>query len=464
MLSYVIRRILLILPTVFFILICSFFLQTLAPGDSLGDQLRIDGKSIHSSQKSYHDAYKRLQKQLDLDQPRFYFAMRPSYFPDTLYRVVPKQKRGLLSTLTRQTKNWEVVDAFHKAHVRAIYKMEGERDSRKHILAALNKMSISRDLTDIRIYQKELNELLAGLSPDDKLYEVEQVSTQIDVLTESGGLYVPSLRWHGFSNQFHSWMMRIFSKKNVSSIDGKPAVTKIKEALRWTISMGLITLILIAIFSLFLAYIQVRFDGTWIDNCIAAFLYIMIAMPTFWLATLMVVFFTTPEYGAWTHWFPSIGIKPSFVEKSFLTQFIENSSQLALPIFCLTILSASYLAILTKSDILNELSRPYIKTAQAKGLSYKKILRSHAIPNSLVSYITILTGAIPFIFTGSVIIEVIFNIPGVGRLLLYSVQFQDWSVVYTIVVMISIVTIVGYLIGDILLAKLYPKTITSLTE
>lgn len=460
MLGYAIKRILLVIPTVFLILIFSFFLQSLTPGDTVADMLRIDGHSLHSSRQSYDRAYVRLQKQMDLDQPTFYFSVRPSYFTDTLYKVVPKQKRVLLTTLTRQTKNWEAVSDFHFTHKRAIDLEESNVEPRSDILAVLNKISSSRDLSDVHKYLGEL----------EKLSE-EKKSKVLDSLTKSMTLLVPSqefswpvVSWHGLSNQFHSWMVRIFSSRNISSIDGKPTISKIKEALQWTVSMGLISLVLVGLLSLIIAYYQVIFNGGWMDRILSALLYIMIAIPTFWFATLMVVFFTTPEYGSWTNLFPSIGIKPSFVQESFFVRFVKNAGQLFLPILCLTVLSTSYLAILTKSDIIEELAKPYVTSAKAKGLSFKKLLRSHVLPNSLIPYITILTGAIPFIFTGSVIIEVIFNIPGVGRLLLYSVQHEDWPVVYTIVVLISVITILGYLIGDLLLGKLYPKTIKSLID
>jgi len=237
--------------------------------------------------------------------------------------------------------------------------------------------------------------------------------------------------------------------------------TKISRALSWTVSLGLISLILIGILALMIAYLQVYYAGGWLDKVLSGFWYFLLAMPTFWFATLMVVFFTTPEYGSWTDVFPSIGIKPAFIEKSFISELLDNSAQLILPIFCITILSLAYLVIQTKSDLTRVLSEPYMKASRSRGLSFAMNLKQHALPNALLTYITILSGAIPSIFTGSVIIEVIFNIPGVGRLLLYSVQQQDWPVVFSIVIVISLVTVMSYILGDIILMWLYPKTRSS---
>ncbi|MEL6122589.1 MAG: ABC transporter permease subunit, partial [Bacteroidota bacterium] len=76
----------------------------------------------------------------------------------------------------------------------------------------------------------------------------------------------------------------------------------------------------------------------------------------------------------------------------------------------------------------------------------------------LLNYTTVITGAIPALFGGSIVIEVIFNIPGIGRLMLESIGAGDWPVIFAIILIISLTTIIGYLIGDILLMQLYPQT------
>ena len=103
------------------------------------------------------------------------------------------------------------------------------------------------------------------------------------------------------------------------------------------------------------------------------------------------------------------------------------------------------------------MSQPFIQTARSKGLSEKALLKKHALPNALLPFITIVTGALPKTLVGSLIIEVIFNIPGIGRLMLQSITDYDWPVSFSILVMVAVVTILSYLLADILNMALFPK-------
>jgi len=461
--GYVLRRVVLIIPTLLIIAVLSFFLQSLTPGDVVADRLTIEGTSIYNSKDSYDQAYKRLENQMGLDRPKFYFGVLPSYFPDTLYRVFPKQKRISSTTILRQVKNWKQVEEFYKALSLARSTLENSETTSSGLLSVINKIEVEKDLSSVLSRKGEmLSEIeKAEIHNSAEIHILMSLVSSLDELKTENSFSWPTLRWFGSQNQFHYWLTHLFSKKNTSVVDGAPVGTKISRALSWTVSLGLISLILIGILALVIAYLQVYYAGGWLDKVLSGLWYFLLAMPTFWFATLMVVFFTTPEYGSWTDVFPSIGIKPAFIEKSFISELLDNSAQLILPIFCITILSLAYLVIQTKSDLTRVLSEPYMKASRSRGLSFAMNLKQHALPNALLTYITILSGAIPSIFTGSVIIEVIFNIPGVGRLLLYSVQQQDWPVVFSIVIVISLVTVMSYILGDIILMWLYPKTRSS---
>ena len=95
--------------------------------------------------------------------------------------------------------------------------------------------------------------------------------------------------------------------------------------------------------------------------------------------------------------------------------------------------------------------------ARAKGLSESRVFRGHILRNALFPIFTIIGAAIPASISGSVIIEVIFNIPGMGQLLYQSILAQDWSVVFTMVVLASVLTIIGYLISDVLYRLFDPR-------
>lgn len=456
MIGYIVKRLIFVVPTIFVILIFSFVLKNLAPGDEVAAQLEVQGGGRDISKSAYLFAYQELSNDLGFDLPQFYFGVRPSYYPDTLNRIMPKSKKLLMTSILRETKNWEEVSALQKLLRKAqlsLSKLPNQKRAYNEIL----KMHQDKSLVDLKYRVRTLSNMIDASSPANET--VADLIDKINNIEYSNSFVYPTFRFYGGNNQFHKWILRILdSSKNVSLVDGKPAFEKIMKAMKWTVSLSFISLFLVSFFALLLGYLQTLYLHSIFDSIVSFFLYVLLAIPTFWLASLLVIFFTTPEYGAWTNIFPSIGIKPSFVQQSFFTQFLTNLKQLILPIFCLTLASISYLSIQFKSDLLSALKKPFVLMARAKGLSEEKVLAQHALPNALVPFITIITTSIPVLFTGSVIIEVIFNIPGVGQLLLYSAQQSDWPVVFSIVVIISIATILSYILGDVLLMLLYPKT------
>jgi len=430
MYRYVLIRILLAIPTVFIIAVCAFLLQSYTPGDTIADRLSLEGNSVYSDRGDYLQAYRELQGQMGLDKPKFYFGMIPSYFPDTLHRVVPKQKQVLLTNLLRQTKDWTSIQTFNTLILSSQHELGKDKVKHKELLSVVNKIPAEKDLSGIILRTSELAQSLSSLGSDG-VPQTSALLNHMNQLKTTRAFSWPTVRWFGGDNQFHYWCKRLVGGKNISTVDGIAVSEKVKRAISWTVTLGLISFLLVAIISLLLSYLQVYFKDGWFDKGLSFIFYLLIAMPTFWLATLMVVFFTTAEYGQWTDIFPSVGIKPSFIEQSFLQEMAANFSQLILPIFCLTIMSVAYLTIQTKSDFLRVITAPFVRSSKSRGLSRA---------------------------------QVIFNIPGVGRLLLYSIRQEDWAVVFSVVIIMSIVTILGYLVGDILLAWFYPKTRQSLTK
>jgi len=444
---YVLIRLGWAIPTTIIVLVFSFLLQYMAPGDQIAKRLELEGSSITLTQQSYLKAYKKIGHEYGLDLPPFYFSILPSYYPDTLHKVYPLIDKRQMTSLLDQTKDWTAVIDYRQALQIALDGYSESRHSDSKIYAELLKMKMDPHLIDVRARLLKLQDLTDGLLSED----LTLLAQTIDDLHTSRRWSWPSFRWNGYNNRFNKWVGIIMSpSRNLSLEDGQSVWTKIKTSLGWTVSMSLIALLLIAIISYILAYLLAKYHGSLWDRWVTLILYTLIAVPSFWFASLMVVFFTTPEYGAWTDIFPSIGLKPSYIDKGFWQMWLDNLGQLVLPIFCLTVTSLSYITIQLKNDILDQTAQPYVLMARAKGLTAERVLRAHILPNALIPYTTILTGAIPVMFTGSVIIEYIFNIP--------SIRAQDWPVVYSIVIIISIATIIGYLIGDILLMKLYPKT------
>ena len=171
---------------------------------------------------------------------------------------------------------------------------------------------------------------------------------------------------------------------------------------------------------------------------------------------MAVLYLTTDDYGSLTHIFPSVGMN-IYPGESNLYHIVHNANKLILPILILSIHSLAYTTRIMRRSLSEELQKPYIRTAYSKGLNRKQVINQHAFRNALFPMITVFVAAAVSAFSGSLILEVIFNIPGVGRLLYSSIGQADWNVVFCIVVIVALMTSIIYLIGDILYTIVQPK-------
>jgi peptide/nickel transport system permease protein len=264
----------------------------------------------------------------------------------------------------------------------------------------------------------------------------------------------PSLRLHGLDNQFHQWVKNILKGDwGESYIDGSTVKAKVGKALSWTMTLMVINLFLIFLIGIPIVVLAV-YKGGAIGQIIEWLSLLFYVIPIFWLATLVQVFLMNPDYG--------LKIFPSFQEDYFtsnsISSIFNNYFTKYLPaVFCLFITDLAVFIRILKGNVAKEYFLPYVNTAFSKGASKFDVLVKHVLPNTVIPLITLLVGSVPLFITGSLIIEVIFNIPGMGRLLFNSISKADWSVVYFIVLLIGVLTTFFYIIGDLLYQYFDPK-------
>ncbi|HMS67051.1 MAG TPA: ABC transporter permease [Saprospiraceae bacterium] len=273
-----------------------------------------------------------------------------------------------------------------------------------------------------------------------------------DAKTESGFRY-PKLAFHGRKCQFHQWLKGLLSGDLGNSyISNKPVGKIIWSALTWTIPIALAALLV----SILIAFPLARRLSQQSNKYVEGFLMTFYAIPTFWLATLILVFLTNNYYG--------IQVFDLSVKYGSASGFMNKFQRVLPMIICMIVADLAYLTGVYKTSILKENAKPYYYTALAKGLSKAEAIKKHTSKNALIAISTILVGAIPSALAGSVILETIFNIPGIGRVLYLAVQQGDQPVLYAIVLLIGIFTSLAYLLGDILIARINPKADLAATE
>ncbi len=187
-----------------------------------------------------------------------------------------------------------------------------------------------------------------------------------------------------------------------------------------------------------------------LDQTITTFAFLGYSLPTFLTGLLLIVIFSVQ-----LNWFPFI--YNSTLQITDFSSFIEQIKQSIMPITVLALYQSAVLMRFIRSAILDELTHDYVRTAQAKGLNNFAIFKNHIIRNALIPVVTLIALDIPTIFTGALVTEQIFRVPGIGALLIDSIQRSDTPVVMAITFIYGILIVTFNLIADLTYGFLDPR-------
>ena len=257
------------------------------------------------------------------------------------------------------------------------------------------------------------------------------------------------------TEQYFTWvgkLARLDLGRSFSS-DSRPVVDKIKERLPVTLSLNIIALLLEFGLAIPIGIMAATHRDTWLDKGLTIFVFIGFAVPTFWLALLLMYFF-----GVKLNWLPISGLHTLGSESYGTLRYLwDMAKHLIMPIMVASFGSLAGLSRYMRSSMLNVIEQDYITTARAKGLSERVVIYKHALRNALLPLITLLGFSIPGLIGGSVIFESIYSIPGMGQLFYQSVMSRDYPVVMGILVIGAFLTLIGNLIADVCYALADPR-------
>jgi peptide/nickel transport system permease protein len=255
--------------------------------------------------------------------------------------------------------------------------------------------------------------------------------------------------------QYWRWLSRlvVLDFGRSFSQDGRLVIDKIKERLPVTIFINLTSLLLILAVAIPLGVLSATYRHSFFDKATTVFVFIGFAMPTFWLALLLMILF-----GVHLGWLPISGLKSlNYEYLPPAAQIWDRISHLILPIFISAFGGLAGMSRYMRSNMLEVIRQDYIITARAKGLSNRQVIFKHALRNALLPVITILGLSIPGLIGGSVIFETIFAIPGMGQLFYASVMARDYPTIMGMLVIGAILTLLGNLIADVSYALADPR-------
>ena len=257
------------------------------------------------------------------------------------------------------------------------------------------------------------------------------------------------------------WVGRILRADFGRSIrDGRRVSEKILERIPVTLTINASALACILAFGILLGVASAAREGSPFDHGVTLFVFVGYALPTFWVALLALDFF-----GVRLGWFPVSGLNALGADRWPVgQQLLDRARHLILPIGVAVFGDLAGFSRYVRSSVLEVLRQDYVRTARAKGLRDRVLLYRHALRNALLPVITLLGLSIPGLIGGSVILESIFAIPGMGRLFFESVMSRDDEVVLGILVLGALLTLMGNLIADIAYSLADPRIRHAQTE
>ncbi len=232
-----------------------------------------------------------------------------------------------------------------------------------------------------------------------------------------------------------------------------PVLEKFNDCIWLSFAMGGIAFLLEVLIAIPLGIIAATKQYSKADYTISILALAGISLPTFFFASLLKLVFSV-KLG----WFDLFGlVGRNYNQLSAWGQFLDKAHHLVLPVVTLVVISVGSLMRYTRTNMLEVLNADYIRTARAKGLSERKVVYHHAFRNTLIPLVTIIGGSLPGLFSGALITETLFAIPGIGYISYQAMIAGDIPFSMFYLVFLSVLTLLGNLIADILYAVVDPR-------
>ena len=287
-------------------------------------------------------------------------------------------------------------------------------------------------------------------------------------LTQEGGLETKTTALHreairklyGLDQPVHvrylKWLKNVVTFNFGRSFIGwRPISTKIARRLPITISLNVCALLIIYVVAIPVGVFAAVKQNSLSDRVITLVLFILYSMPAIWVGTMLMLYFGGTQY---LDWFPIGGLNSGLHERmAFLAWLRDRLWHMVLPVVTLTYAGFASLSRYMRSGMLEVIRQDYIRTARAKGLKERTVILRHALRNSLIPIVTISVMSIPGLLGGSVIVEKIFNINGMGLLFYEAVMQRDYYTVMALTTISGFLVLVCLVLVDVMYALVDPR-------
>ena len=250
-----------------------------------------------------------------------------------------------------------------------------------------------------------------------------------------------------YHEQYGIWLWQMVSlSPGYSIFTGEPIAVSLKKAIPVTLELATLALILGIVIAVPIGVLSATRQDTTSDYVGRVVAVSGLSLPDFWLGTLVITF-----AAIWFHWIPPIGYT------SFWDSPLRNLQQFLLPAAVLGFRLSAATMRMTRSTVLEVLREDYVRTAWAKGLAGRMVVYKHALKNALIPVVTIIGGQLGVLLAGTVVVESIFALPGMGRLTVEAILYRDYPVVQTNVMLVAGTLVTLNLLVDLSYAWLDPR-------
>ncbi len=494
MTSYIIKRILLMIPTFIAIALIIFLVLNLAPGSPSSGTVGGDGMEKVSADA--REAHRIFKEQFGLDKPVIFntrYALPTEDVADELialtdyYRPVcasegetvpdciklaDRPTSGRIIHAQEVIEDWgnyavphfyEIAQTHSRLDIRRIAINYLPKNAQTRLIAEYGRTQTPEERVHNREASTENNRMRSwSVSQEADAAEIDAALnehwTPWFEANKSRFSYTTGEKAKIFflDTRFASYMGNLLTLDfGVSLIDKKPVISTIWSKLGYTVALSFFSLFFAYAISIPLGVWSAYYRGTKTDEAMTLVLFLLYSLPSFFAAVLMLRFFAV---GDPFKWFPAGGFVGNNAEMMTTLEFVKSVSwHLILPVICLTYGALASLSRYARTGLLDVIRADYIRTARAKGLSESMVIIKHAVRNGMIPILTLLGTLLPALISGSVVIEVIFNIPGIGLYLFESITARDYNAIMGSLLISTVMTLIGMLVSDISYAVVDPR-------
>jgi len=466
MLTYIIRRLLLMIPTLIGITLVVFLVMAMSPGGVGGALLKgemgaeMDAEKTRAM-KAYYERRYGLNQPLHVQYLRWLNQVSPLGFRTASQITYTEEEEakaktilkdlGLADNRNERERSYAVVKTITAYEDGDLVKNAAQIGAMLLRPKDALELFARVDLTPPQTLAPELDSLLAQEKSKRKAQEA-LLKALADGCEGVNRVHFtkPVIKWPDLGD---------------SMAKGRPVSQLYKEALPITLLLNFITTPIIYIIAICTGVYAARHRGRFFDVASGAILLILYSIPVIWMGVMFIGFLANrdiiqlfPTNGLSSTTASSMSFLPGWGEDGFERGWLlDRMWHLALPIVCMTYGGFAYLSKIVRSSLLENLSADYVRTARAKGIEPHVVLWQHAFRNSLLPLITSAAHLLPGLIAGSLIVEQIFSIPGMGRLTIEAVQARDRELVLAGALVSGLLSMISILVADLCYALVDPR-------